>query len=352
MIRSRSPARRSLRDPGACATATILRAAGEPLRTRTARRRRVRTPTVGLFLGLALTLTCFVPTASTAQEARQELPLDTGAVPFELDECRELRRFDAATYWFWDAYFGVTDEVEVAGEQQGRLSLDEAVCFRISRDLLDDPVARTQGYREAVDQLIQWVSEAPDSDDDPGSMGGRARLALQQLTGRRMDDGERWIDWWNANRAYVWSADSRGRLRVVEAAKAARAPMDEDALILDAEEYWFYEGRGWISRLESRGEYLLGEVLIPPHGYGFRAHAAEIDDRGAKESGYLLALENLMVDGLMAADLPAGTARDLMARARDLTDQRFDSPEAWVHWWRRHQDRLELAVDGQRLVAR
>lgn len=320
---------------------------------------------------ILLAATCFVATcpvalslaaparpASPAQatqaraRADEELPLPRSEVPLELERCREVRRFDATTYWFWDAYFGTEDEVERGPERQGRLVLDEAICFRVSVEVLDDPVARTTGYREAVDQLVQWVDDSPEADDDDDSEAGRAREALRELTGLRMSGGETWASWWQDNRDYAWTAERPGRLEIVEAAKAAGAPIDEHALVLDAEEYWFYEGRGWISRLESRGEYLLGEVRIPPHGYGFRAHTAEIDDRGAKENGYRLALENLMVDGLMSPDLSRSTARDLMARARALTGQDFDSPEAWVGWWEDHKGRLALASDGDRLVSR
>lgn len=302
-----------------------------------------------LAIACVLILTGFPLPAAAAQDG-QETPSAPGNIPLQLEDCREVRRLDAMSYWFWDGYFGVADELDLAGERQGRLGVDEAVCFRISVAALDDPVARTRGYRQAVDRLIQWIDDLPDT-TDPESSEERARRALRRLTGQRLETGERWAAWWSRNRDYVWSAETPGRLEVDETAREAGAPIDDDALVLGPEEYWFYEGRGWISRRESRGEYLLGEVSIPPHGYAFRARTAELEDRGAKLHGYRRALESLIVDGLMVSERSESDARDIMALARALTSQEFDSPDAWIDWWRHQRDRLQLSADGQRLVS-
>ena len=265
--------------------------------------------------------------------------------------CREVRNLDATQYWFWDAYFGVVDIEDFPYDRWGRLAIEPTVCLRIRLAALDDAGHRTAGYRQAVPELLKWVAEGePDGFPDPDS--SLARQHLERITGRKFDTRRQWIDWWSENQPFVlWSEDS-GHLEVVEDAREAGESLGNDSLVLDAEGYWFYAGRGWLSERSSGDDFLFGSVRVPPHGYSFRVPLSELSDRSAKERGYRRALENLVVDGLMHPELGGASLDSVIKQMSALTGQSFVERSDWIRWWTLYRTRLVLSADGQHLIPR
>jgi hypothetical protein len=264
-------------------------------------------------------------------------------------DCREVRSLDALQYWFWDGYSGLVDVHDFTHERWGRLGLEPSICFRIALVLVDDPQQKSAGYRQAVNELIQWVVDDGDADDDNAKL---AATQLKRLTGEDFDTPADWSTWWEESRDFVMWSEDKERLVVVTEALASGEVVHDNALLLDAEEYWFDAARGWMSATAPVGEYVFGSVLIPPHDFNFRAYSDQLDDRGAKERGYRRALENLFVDGLLLSDLAGKGLETVIGQISSLTEESFVDRGSWVAWWNRSRDRLTLSADGTRLVVR
>ena len=261
--------------------------------------------------------------------------------------CREVRSVDAMEYWFWDAYFGHVDVHDFTHERWGRLGVEPTICFRIALVVIDNPRLRTAGYRQAVTELLQWAQS--DGNDESSE---RIFEQLERITGEEFDSRAEWAEWWAESEPFVtWSAEEE-RLVVVEDAQQAGEVVHEDALLLEAEEYWFYDGRGWIAEGETVGEQVYGTVLIPPHDFNFRIATSDLQDRGAKERGYRRALDNLFVDGLLLPDLGAARHTSIIERLAELTGDSRTDRDAWIDWWNQNRQRLVLSPAGDRLVVR
>ena len=260
-----------------------------------------------------------------------------------------MRQLDATQYWFWDGYFGVVDIHDFTYERLGRLGVEPTVCFRIALVVLDNPTQRTAGYRQAISELIRWVADDPDTDEDSSEL---SRDHLERLTGQDFESKGEWAGWWNEARSYAFWSEDAGRLEIATDAADVNEALTPDDLLLDAEEYWFYTGRGWLSESAEEGNFMLGSLRIPPHGYNFRVDAAQLRDRTAKERGYRRALENLVADGLM---LPAAQPQGLDSILRQmgtLTGESFADRDAGLGWWNTNRSRLVLSADGTRLIVR
>ncbi|MFQ5745426.1 MAG: hypothetical protein ACE5HV_17875 [Acidobacteriota bacterium] len=268
-----------------------------------------------------------------------------------LRQCAEIRRLDAGQYWFWDAYFGLAELQDAEGERFGRLSFDPQVCFRVQLEGLNDPSARTRGYRQAIVELMKWVAERADPEGKEVNSAA-ARLQLEKVTGRQFATHEAWTRWWNENKDFLWWSVESGHLEVDEVAKRAGAPLNDDFMLLKAEDYWFYSARGWIVRSRQVGDFIQGSVLIPPHGYTFRIREADLDDRQAKERGYRLALENLIFDGLKLPELQGTSPQWIIAQLGRISGEHFQDRDSWISWWEENKDRLQLSADGRRLTVR
>ncbi|MEC7901046.1 MAG: hypothetical protein VX385_04375, partial [Acidobacteriota bacterium] len=149
----------------------------------------------------------------------------------------------------------------------------------------------------------------------------------------------------------IWS-EEEARLIVIISAMEAGEPIHHEAIVLAAEEYWFYAGRGWILESEPVGRYVLGRVLIPPHDFNFRILEADLVDRDAKERGYLRALENMIVDGLLLPELLGDSLESIIAQIATLTGESYVDRHSWVDWWNTNGDSLILSASGNRLIVR
>jgi hypothetical protein len=266
-----------------------------------------------------------------------------------IEECIDIRILDATQYWFWSGYFGVTELTDLGNERIGRVVVDPNICFRVLRVGLDDPSAKTRGYRLAVEELLKWVTDEPpvQGEDSNSSM---ARERLTEITGQRFRDVEGWVSWWNANRDFLWWSQSDERLVVDMEARRAGTPLLDDVLVLSSEEYWFYEARGWMRNAQVAGDHVHGAVLMPPQLYNFRVRAEELEDADAKRAGYKRAVRSLIFDGLLSPELQGTDQDSVIALLFNLTGQRFGNRNAWIHWWERNHLSLQLTPGGDRLA--
>ena len=262
--------------------------------------------------------------------------------------CREVRTLDAMEYWFWDAFSGLTDVIDISQQRLGRLAIDRSICFRIAIVTLDNPQQKNAGIRQAVSELIMWVADA-DLDKDAAE---RAMDQLERITGEEFDTYAEWTGWWEPRSDFVLWSDEEDRLIVVTGAMEAGEAIHDEAMVLTAEEYWFYAGRGWVLESEPVGSYVLGTLLIPPHDVNFRVEATELDGRGPKERGFRRALGNMIVDGLLSPELRGDRLESIIEQIAALTEESYADRDSWVAWWNTFGDRLVLSASGDRLIVR
>jgi len=266
-----------------------------------------------------------------------------------IEECIDIRVLDATQYWFWDAYFGVTEITDLGNQRIGRVVIDPNVCFRVLRIGLEDVSSKTRGYRLAVEELLKWVTDESGSNHEE-SNSSMARVQLTKITGQQFRSVDEWLSWWNTYEDFVGWSEENGRLAVDADAKLAGTPLLDDIMVLSAEEYWFYDGRGWLSRVQPVGDDVRGALLMPPQLYNFRIRAEELEDIEAKRAGYLRAVQSLIFDGLLSPELQ-GTDRDsVIELLSHLTGQSFDTRNAWIRWWDGNHRRLQLTPGGERLA--
>jgi hypothetical protein len=285
---------------------------------------------------LALLLSLPYP-ALAMQEQQLEMP------------CREVRSLDALQYWFWDGYSGLVDVHDFTHERWGRIALDPSICFRIALVVVDDPRQRSAGYRQAVAELILWVTENDGVDDEDTEL---ATAQLERLTGEDFGRREDWAAWWERSRDFMMWSEDDGHLVVVAEAREVGAAVHDNALILEAEEFWFYDARGWVSESAPVGEFIFGTVRIPPHDFNFRADSADLENRRAKESGYRRALASLFIDGVETEQLDDAALTSIIEQISALTGENLGSRAAWLDWWSANGDDLVLSEDGRRMVVR
>lgn len=262
--------------------------------------------------------------------------------------CREVRSLDAMEYWFWDAFSGFSEVQDLEQERLGRFVIDPGICFRIALITLDNSQQKNAGIRQAVSELIMWTADGnPDEET-----AERAMRRLKQITEENFDTYTEWTAWWETRKNYVLWSEEEARLIVIISAMEAGEPIHHEAIVLAAEEYWFYAGRGWILESEPVGRYVLGTVLIPPHDFNFRILEADLVDRDAKERGYLRALENMIVDGLLLPELLGDSLESIIAQIATLTGESYVDRHSWVDWWNTNGDSLILSASGNRLIVR
>jgi len=266
-------------------------------------------------------------------------------------ECTDTRTFDSEQYWFWEGYLGVTDIKKSSGEISGRLTLDPSICFRVEADTLDDPTARTRGYKEAVSQWFLRIPEAEDRWNEPDVV--RAREAFARLTGRHFERRTDLANWSRENSNYLLFSEEEGHLIVVEEAKKSGRPVAQAALKIPAAEYWSLEGQGAIRESYDEGDHLILWVWIPPEGEQLvQVAKSELEDRSSKEEGYRHALSLLILDGVGLEGLSEESVEKFMTRLESLTGESHSTPAEWIEWWKRNKDDLVLSSDGRRLTVR
>lgn len=265
--------------------------------------------------------------------------------------CREVRNSSGVNYWFWQGYSGVEDTIEEGLAVTGHLSTDPSVCLRVLRSELNEPSARTQGYKLAV---LEWFKRLPVNLEQPPHDADdlTARQHLRALTGQEFSSREQWTHWWVDNNDYLRWSDTAGRLVVDEEAKRARAPIAEAVQEITPTYYWYLQARDWLKEVHEAGESISGQAWTE-HGYTkFRVAKSVLSDRAAKEQGYKDAVRAYIVTDAASPTVTGAAAEKFMTRLRELTDENFREREEWLQWWTENADRLALSEDGQRLVVR
>lgn len=264
-------------------------------------------------------------------------------------ECQTVRELSGVNYWLWEGYVGAEDVVDDGVTLTGRVSSDPDICFRVSRLALEEPLARTHGYKLAV---MEWFKQLPREaerwETDPE--GYTARQHLKILTGQDFASQEQWTKWWMENNEYLLWSDAVGHLIIDEEAKRAQTPVLEPGEIT-ATQYWFWQARDWLKDIREEDAFIRGQGWTE-HGYQkFRISKGALTDRTAKEAGYKEAVKGYILGGVALPELKDAALEKFMARLRDLTGESFQKREEWMEWWNEHKDRLVLSTDGQRLVA-
>lgn len=266
-------------------------------------------------------------------------------------ECSTYR-YSAEEYWFWEGYLGFANVEEQGDEIFGRLLGDPSICFRVEVAELDDPAARTRGYKEAIEQWYLRIPDAADRWSDPDVV--RAREALARLTGERFDQRADLKSWLAENNDYLLFSEEEGHLTVVKEAKKSGRPLVQAAGKISASQYWSLEGRGWILESFDRGDVLVLRAWIPPDQGGLlvKVNKAELDDRSSKEDGYRHAVGLMILDGVGLKGLSDAGFKKLATRLESITGESYSTASEWIEWWNRNKDDLVLSSDGHRLTVR
>lgn len=270
---------------------------------------------------------------------------------FAAAHCETTEVLTGRAYWFLRGYFGIEGEQEINGLISGRRSDEPGICIEVAAKLTRDQDAAFKGLSEAMYNWFGWlpVSEEPAELADPDVQ--MALAGLTKLTGQSFETRAEWGQWLEANRDYLTFSETENRLVVDVTAKQAGRPLQKPDLPVynaTADRYWYYEGLGWIEetlddnqlfRVWSGDREVILKVIGP------------IEISTAKEIGYKSAAKLLITDRLAMEYLGDEDLEVIIGRLRVITDQEFDSPEAWRIWWNNSESRLVLSPDGQRLVA-
>jgi hypothetical protein len=268
--------------------------------------------------------------------------------PGALPPCAEQRVFTAEEYWFWDGYSGVTDVRDSEGIRKGRLAADVKVCFSVTVADTTDPMARTRGYREAVQE---WFKALPREQRDWDSATAKTvRSRLETLTGLDLPSRQAWTDWWVANGRYLRWSSQQNHLVVDAEARQRGTPLIDDRQEISAVNYWFYEGQGFVLEQRIEGAFVLARVFTGERTEEIRVPAAALQDRTTKEQGYRLAVERLIGERLSMPSLKGTELQQVIDRLSKLTGQTFQDRAPWLRWWEQNKNRLVLSPDGERLV--
>lgn len=269
-----------------------------------------------------------------------------------LQDCREWRDFSAVDYWFWDGYLGLTDLVDTGTKRQGRLAHEPSICFKVDLKNLDNWLARTKGYKRAIDEWFKWVPLGKESwSKSPKAL--QARKRIEEITGETFDSREEWKKWWIENSDYLIWSDKEARLVVSAQAKEAGRPIVEEIEEISPSDYWYLFARGWLEDVKEQAGFIRAKAWIPPEGYQkVRVRKELLDNRQKKQEGYVRAMKNLILDGLALPQLQGKELEKVMARVRSLTDVNYESRDEWIQWWNNNQDSLVLSEDGERLTVK
>lgn len=265
--------------------------------------------------------------------------------------CARQETFSGSDYWFWEGYLGVTDVTAAEGEFRGRLEHDSKACFSASRDDVEKAFARTEGYKRAVAEWVKWLPKDTAAwYSNPQAL--MARQNLLELTGLELPSRAQWQEWVREHAAGLQYSATEGILIYSPDPQAAARHRRAETTEIDAADYWFLYGRGWLDDLREEGGAVEARAWRPPHGHlRIRIAREETLDPGAKLEGFVLAARSLIFDGITLSYIEDRQLRRLMRQLEEITDQTFKQREEWLQWWQDNGNRLILSADGERLVA-
>ena len=265
--------------------------------------------------------------------------------------CARLETFSGSDYWLWEGYLGVTHVTETEHEVRGRLKHDTKACFRAPRDEVEAISARSEGYKLALAEWVKWLPKETEAwYSNPQALMARQRLS--ELTGLELSSRAEWQEWMKTNTPGLRYSATEGLLVYSRDPEAAACHRIRETSEIDARDYWFLSGRGWLEDLREEGGVLEGRAWRPPHGHvRIRIATDRILDADAKLEGLVLAARSLIFDGIALSYIEAGELQRLIRRLEAITDQRFWQREEWLQWWKENGNRLTLSEDGERLQA-
>jgi hypothetical protein len=119
---------------------------------------------------------------------------------------------------------------------------------------------------------------------------------------------------------------------------------------LTANDYWFLEGRGWLSDVSEQQGYIYVTVWRPPIGISRnRIRKNLLDDRQSKSEGYQYAVANIITNAMSVTTLSLTEISELSERLHNLTGLSFRRREEWINWFKKNKHRLRLTKNGDRL---
>lgn len=265
--------------------------------------------------------------------------------------CDQERQFSGTDYWFWQGYQGITDVRDQGNERLGRMAKDPSICFRAPLAEINDWMQRLRGYKGALKEGLKLLFQNRDQWDAPEVVAMRKRVAI--LTGHDFASFPEFQKWWLENNDYVVWSDAENHLVVDEAAKAAKTPIATLDPVYDiaADEYWFYEGHGWLKDVKDEGGYLRATAWAGDREKKIQVPQFLLAERAAKRKGYLQAVETIVEHTLTLRELGEPGAQELMQRLRAITAESFQDRQSWITWWNANKKNLVLSGDGQRLIA-
>ena len=276
--------------------------------------------------------------------------LATGVLTAEqLPPIEEPLPLTAEGYWLYEAYAGITGQVEENGYLTGYIALILPQRFRVPLEGLNDVGSRTRGYRKAVET---WYSVLKTTRASPQAEQRRiqARHRLAELTGQDLDEPSAWGRWIGDNLEYLRWSGREGVLVIDDAAKASGKPVLQRYSEITAVDYWYYQTRGELHDVREIDEYTVSKFLVhPDHILKVRVSTEEIKSREAKLEGYIRAL-NEYVDLLRNSPVPPAIWKQRLKWLRSLIGGDLRSSETLIAWYDSNKDRLVLSEDGEQLV--
>jgi hypothetical protein len=272
-------------------------------------------------------------------------------------DCLTVQRLGAADYWETELVLGVEEERDLDGRRLGHLAGQPGACFEVPLRGLDADEARASGYLAGLSSFVGSMPDDPAHwKDVPESVTYLRKAA--RVTGvsflpaapapadveagaRRFQEYMR-----GALHRLTWSS-AFGTLVVNGDAGPEDVSQSEE---IDAVTYWTYEALGVTSQVRDGPVDRRGRYRLRVKQGSFRVPLAELEDRKVRLTGYLEAVELLVLRLSDPSALSETDRRAMVARLEQLTGERLATPQAWLPWWMRNRDGLILSGDGQRLI--
>ena len=283
----------------------------------------------------------FSPGAISEANSAGETDLKT-AQPCENRVTLEIR-----SYWYYELYFGIEEIKDEQGQRTGRVRNGNHSCFSVALKDLKDPMERTHGYKDALQEILRYRSIYIQlGNDDPKARFGRA----QKFVGQNFETQKDMQKWWYENKDYVlWSAKSN-QLIVDEKSKSDQNPVSKEYGSVLAHEYWYSRLMNRIRNETRKGETLKADMWTY-HGYrGITLPLNDLKEPGAKEMGYLYAVSEVIQSYLSSNTLSEDQTNIYIERLQSWTGQPYTRPEKWNRWWKKYHDHLKYSIIEDRLI--
>ncbi len=251
-------------------------------------------------------------------------------------------------YWFIRTFSEALIERDMGDMKIWSLSRKSKRCSKALLSEINDTQNILIGYKRGLDLMVHNLYYYADEFEK------FTKPRIKLLLGMHFSSGTEALDWWLENQDYLRFSEKELRLLVDKRKRKMKEPVQELHLqvTMSAEKYWHLEGLGLLKGIK------FGEVYVNGWWPNLATHSvyeklrvpkSELNDRGVREKGYIMALEGHM----RVLDFSSGKKeKEILSQLPRIVDENFDTSQSWIEWYEKSKDGLTLSKDGTKLVVK